>query len=340
MTPLHAFRKTLVVLGTVLALAVLASFLPDDPYQRWQLLGGTIHANARWIYERCHFDPTPIDVVVLGPSRAGAGVNAPQLSKELAAKGLPANVVNFSLPENGRDINFEVAEQLFATKKPKLIIIGVIEKPSRYGHSAYKYLAESNSLRNPGYFGNLNFLSNAIYLPYRQIRLFIADILPEVSGLEKKFQPLTYSGSIVDTTGSVVLPDGTVKEGEAAASMQELARGAHKLEAGTHPPLLPAEYGDLEFGDERVYIRKIAALAQAHGAKVAFLFLPYYSGPDVIQEEAFYKSLGPVWNAGFLASHAEWFADYGHLTRTGASVLTDWLVPPIQELLNSNGATK
>ena len=80
-----------------------------NPYQRWQLLDGTIHANARWIYERIHFDPTPIDVVLLGPSRMGAGVNAPRLAKALDARGLPANVVNFSLPEAGRNMNWAVA---------------------------------------------------------------------------------------------------------------------------------------------------------------------------------------------------------------------------------------
>jgi hypothetical protein len=31
-------------------------------------------------------------------------------------------------------------------------------------------------------------------------------------------------------------------------------------------------------------------------------------------------------NAAFLAPHAERFADYGHLTRPGAGILTDWLV--------------
>ena len=74
MVPLRAFRKILFVLAVALACAAGASALPENPYQRWQLLDGTIHANARWIYERSRFDPTPLDVVFLGPSRMGAGV--------------------------------------------------------------------------------------------------------------------------------------------------------------------------------------------------------------------------------------------------------------------------
>ena len=124
MVPLRAFRKTLFVLAVAFACAVGAGFLPDDPYQRWQLLDGTIHDNARWIYERSHFDPTPIDVAFIGPSRTGAGVIAPRLMSDLKARGVTANVVNFSLPETGRNMNWAAAEQMFAVKKPSWRFLG------------------------------------------------------------------------------------------------------------------------------------------------------------------------------------------------------------------------
>ena len=298
---------------------MLACLLPENEYQRWQLLDGTIHANARWIYERCHFDPTPIDVVFIGPSRIEAGVSAPRLSAALAAKGVAANVVNFSLPEAGRDINYIVAEQVFATKTPKLLVLGVMEKPSRFGHSAFKYIAEPSAVAAPGYLADFNYFSNLIYLPFRQMQLFFADIAPEAMGLTKTFNSANYRGPSIDTTGSRRLPDGTIKEGEIAASAAELDRGVRKLEAGTHPPILPARFADFEFGDERYYVRAIADLARSHGAKVAFLFLPYHTGPSGIQEEKLYEKFGPVWNAGFIAPHSEWYADYGHVTRTGAN---------------------
>ena len=149
MTPLRAFRKTVTILGVALAFAGLACLLPENEYQRWQLLDGTIHKNARWIYERCHFDPTPIDVVFLGPSRIEAGIEAQRLGGELAKRNLPANVVNFSLPEAGRDINYIIAEQVFSTKKPKLVVLGVTEKPSRFGHPAFKYIAERSAVVAP-----------------------------------------------------------------------------------------------------------------------------------------------------------------------------------------------
>ena len=333
MVRLRAFSKTFAILAVALGLAAGACLLPQDEYQRWQLLDGTIHARARWIYERCRFDPTPIDVAFIGPSRTGAGVNAPRLGEALAARGLPSNVVNLSLPEGGRNINYAVAEQLLEHKQPRLIVIGVTEKPQRTGHSAFKYLAPAELIANPGYIGNLNYLSDLIYLPYRQMRLFVANLAPGPMGLTKTFEPSVYLGQSIDTTGSVVLPDGRIKEGESPASAMELHRGVRKLEAGLHPPMLPASLADVEFGDERYYIRKITALAKARHVKIAFLFLPYYSGPKQVQEERFYEGFGPVWNEGYLAPHANLYADYGHLTRKGAEQLTDALAEPVGELL-------
>jgi hypothetical protein len=342
MVPLRAFPKILFVLAVAFACAVGAGFLPSDPYQRWQLLDGTIHANARWIYERCRFDPAPIDVVFLGPSRMEQGIDAPRLASALKARGLPSNVVNFSLPEAGRNINWAVAQELFAAKKPKLVILGVTEKPSRYGHPAYKYVAEPGAIAHPGYLADINYFSDLIYLPYRQMRLFAADILPGGLGLAKRFDPAHYRGSSVDTTGNVLLPDGTIKDGEHPGSHAELMRGVRKLEAGNHPPLLPRSLADVEFGDERHYTREIAELAEKNGAKVAFLFLPYYTGPDRlddVQELKFYEQYGPVLNGGYVGSHAEWYADYGHLTRNAANQFTDWLVEPVAQLLKDSKAS-
>jgi len=321
------------ILGSALVFGVAALLLPENPYQRWQLLSDTIHARAGWIYERVHFDPTPIDVAFIGPSRVGQGISAPRLEAELAAKGRPVQVVNFSLPEDGRDINYSIAKELFSTKSPKLLVIGVVEKPSRFGHPAFKYIADRSDLVWPGYVMDFNYFSNLIYLPYRQMRLFAADLWPASQDLSKAFNPRRFAGDSVDTTGSIVLPDGSIKEGERPASAAELDRGVRKLQHGMHPPILPDQFRDLEFGAERSNIRRIAALARAHGTQVAFVFIPYFTGPSTVQEQAFYGQYGPVWNAGFLSSHAEWFADYGHLTRTGAYQLTDWLSGPIAKIL-------
>jgi hypothetical protein len=325
MVALRSKGKVLAIFAMSLGLAVVTCLLPENPYQRWQLLDGTIHARSRWIYERIHFDPTPIDVAVVGPSRLGAGVNAPRLGAALVAMGLPGNTANFSLPETGRNINYVVVSELLEAKQPKLLVIGVIEKPSRFGHSAFKYIAPRSMIATPAYLGEINYLPDLLFLPFRQLRLFAANIAPGWFGLTKQFDPARFRGHSIDTTGNVILPDGSIKNGEEAASLAELQRGVQKLERGNHPPILSARFADLEFGDERHYIRAITALAKVRGVRVAFVALPYFSGSAAVQENELYRRYGPVWNAAFLSPHAELYGDYGHVTKHGSDIVTDWL---------------
>ena len=331
----HSTRISLMILATALFCAIAAAFLPDDPYQRSQLLDGTIHRKSRWIYERVHFDPTPIDVVAIGSSRIGAGFNAPRMQDLLAARGIHANVVNFSLPEAGRDINYAVFEEVLEAKRPKLLILSVAEKPSRLGHSAFKYLARSGLVADPAYVDNINYLSNLAYLPFRQMKLAAARLLPDAYGLRTQFDPSRYWGHSFQSTGDIVMPDGSIKNGSKPAAMSELERGVHKLEAGINPPMLPRSMAHIEFGDEYVWTAKIAELAQRHDVRIMFLFLPYYTGPTTIQEQSFYERYGPVVNAGFVHDHPEWYGDYGHLTSTGALEVTDRIAPAVARLLAS-----
>ncbi len=321
-------RAIFAIFGVALACAFATLLLPTNDYQRYQLLRGTIHDRAHWIYERIHFDPTPIDVVVIGSSRTGAGVDAARLSRDT---GL--NVVNFSLAEAGRNINHAIIEEMLTTKHPRLIVIGVTEKPSRFGHSAFRYLAAPADLLNPGYVGNLNWLPDLAYLPYRQLYLFAANIAPRAMGLPKTFDPASYVGPTFDTTQDIILPGGQIKRTDIAAPLSELLRGVHKLEAGTRPPLLPARFADIEFGDDRFYVRRIAALASARGIRIAFLAIPYYSGTSAVQESALYEHFGPIWNAGFFADRPGDYSDYAHLNRGAAQQLTDWLAPRVTAAL-------
>lgn len=326
-------RVLLAILGIALLSAVAMAALPDTPYQRYSSLEKTIHNRLRWIYERIHYDPTPIDVTIIGPSRSGAAVSAPELEAQLAALGMPLRAVNFSLPENGRDLHRVIADELLSARKPKLLVIAVIEKPGRYGHSAYKYVAPAAEVIDPGYAGNLKYLSNLIYLPYRQMRLFAARLFPGAFDLPERFDPARYAGTGFDSTNSFTTGDGIYVERNKRVSRASLEAGVERFKRGLQPPVLGPGLAGIEFGDERLNVSRIAEAARARGVKVAFLFLPYYTGPSAIQERAFYERFGPVLDASFVASHDEWFSDAGHLNHTGAVVLTDWLAPQIAGLI-------
>jgi hypothetical protein len=334
MTALRPFRKVLAILIIAIGLAAVACLLPDRPYERWQLLNGTLHEKCHWIYERIHFDPRPIDVAVVGPSRIVRGIDARRMETELRRNGVTARVANFALPEGGRDTNDVIVEEMLTRKIPKLLIIGVIEKPSRFGHPAFKYIAPTAMAANPGYPTNAHYLETLIYLPFRQLRLFTAYLFPGAFGLTDRFEPAKYKA---DPTEDVVFkPDnGVARPASEAAPLHELQVGAARLSKSNVAPILPPSLADLEFGDERYYIRRIVKAARAHGVKVAFLFLPYFSGPTTIQEEPFYSQFGPVWNAGFMASHPEFYSDYAHMTTEGAGRVNAWISPTVAAMITS-----
>lgn len=328
-----AWPRTLTAIGAVaLVAAAAAAALPDDPYMRYATLDHTIQNRIRWIYERIHFDPTPIDIAIIGPSRSGAAVSSPRLEADLRASGHPWHTVNFSLPENGRDLNWVILQELLKTKHPRLIVVGVIEKPSRFGHPAYKYVAPAADVVDPAYFGNLNYLANLIYLPYRQLRLTAARLAPGLFNLPTRFDPARYAGSNDDTTVTFRAGDGTLVQREAVVPRDALLAGKARYERGVRPPLLGRGLADVEFGDDRAYVARLARLAHDHGVRIAFLFLPYYTGPDDVQERQVYERYGPVLDAHFVASHDAWFSDVAHLNHAGAIVLTDWLAPQLPAL--------
>jgi hypothetical protein len=335
MIPLRPLRVSIGILATSILLAVAICWLPQDNYQRWKLLDGGLYYWTRWIYERCHFDPTPIDVAIIGPSRTLRGIDAPRLSRALAARGLPSNVVNFSIPKTGRNANYVIVQELLSEKHPKVMIVGIMDRPYDYGHEAFKYIAPTVMLLNPAYPTNLNYPNDVLYLPFRQTKLFTEDLLPHYTGVSKTFDPAHYLGSSPDTTANFVRPDGTVVEGIPPPTVRDLTLGERNWEVTVPKPLLGVATAPLQFGDEHHFIRLIAEAAEARGVRVEFLFIPGYSGPSQVLDQPFYERFGPVLKANFVRTRPEWYSMFSHLNREGAQQLTDWLVAPVAAALTA-----
>jgi hypothetical protein len=328
MSQTHRFRTTVVlfsILGTAATLAIAASLIPDNPYLRFQLLKNTFHAPVPWTYERIHFDSRPIDVVIIGDSRIWLGVSPIRMEENLSRSGLSAGVVNFSMPQEGRNTNYVIIKELFrAERRPKILVVGVVEKPSRFGHPAFKYISDTSDVAEAAYPINLNYLSDLSYLPFRQLKLAAMRLFPHAFNVALQFDPTSYVGSNYDATvSSRFVPDRFLDRG--LVPRKKLVEDAAQWEKRSIPPLLPAAMADLEFGDENFYIKKIAALAKASRVQIAFLYIPYFSGPPSPLEESFYSQYGPVFKADFVNDRDHLFLDYAHLNRVGAVLVTDWL---------------
>jgi hypothetical protein len=318
--------------GTVsLALAAAAVALPHAAYQRFQAFGGTIFARLGWVYERIHFDPAPIDVVVLGASREGQAISAALLEEALAARGLPWRVANFSLPASGMDVRLTLLNELLRTKRPKLVVISVVERLPRDGHQAFGTLAPATEILAAPWLVNRNLPENLARLPIRQLKLALISRDPAGFGQSPTFDPRRYQGTTrelrpVDVHGTSAPPRNLTQE--------ELARNSAMRLRQMRPPLLPEALGDVEFGVSRHYLREIAAVARSHGAEVRFIFLPFYRGHRRPLDASWVETIAPIISTDRWMDDWQSYRDEGHMRTEMRPDVAAWLA---DELVRTAG---
>jgi hypothetical protein len=299
------------VVAFILSAAVC--FLPENDFQRWKLQDPD--GSLRWIYERIHFDPKPIDIAILGPSRAQLGFSAAAVEQDLAQHGKHANVVNFALPGAGRDIQWAIADELFKAKSPKVVVLEVEDQPYPFGHFFFKYVAPAEAIALPPSPFLHNYLYNLAYLPVRKLKLFGANLFPDLFGLSKQFDPEHYAKTRTDLTTNFHDETGKLIDMEHPVPRETLLAEPRELVPRT---LVARALTRLSGGEDHLFTRKIAREAQAHGAQVMFVYLPLFEGTKTISDEDFLKQFGPVLNYGDLAPHDELFENWSHLNHAGA----------------------
>lgn len=334
-------QRVTLVQGLVTALAVfIVCFIatlavPVSGYLRFQSLNDTIYNRATWIYERVHFDEAPIDVVFVGTSRTGAGVYPTLLEPALAARGYNVKVVNFALASTGFDIRDTILRELFAARDGiKLVVFDVSEVFPRDGHEAFGDIAPVGEILSAPWIVNRNLPGHLARLPIRQLGLTMAGFAPEAFGYRSQFDPALYAGSTVDPRSFLQFEDDLTKLGTSEHA-QKLEQQSKQRYRSVTPPLLPDSLSWVEFGVSQSYIRDIAALTKAEGAKIAFLFLPFYKGPDAPREAAWLSGFGPVLNAAFMKDDPRNYEDSGHSAASPEvkAMLTDWLADQVADRL-------
>lgn len=337
MNGVRALRTICASLGAAVALCALVCLLPDNPYQRWQLvepIDGGLFTNLRWAYERIHFDDRPIDVVVVGPSRTFFGVSSVEIQRRLSEQGQSALVANFSAPGEGRNLNWAVLDEVFNTRSPKVVVVGVTEPPGLWGHGMFKYIAPAEAIAFPPAPLLHNYFYDLAYLPTRQVTLFFARFFPNLAGLRDKFDPDIYARTKWDfSTGRFVV------EGKAVDMEAEVPADVLRAE----PLVLTPETGMTRLltrccndGDDRVYIRAIAELAKAHAARLIFVFNPNYNMFDPLSDRAFLSQYGAVIDNGDLAQDSKLFYNHGHLNHAGAMIVSDRIAAAIAAMQTSS----
>ena len=330
-------RSTIALMGivvTVLGLSIVASLVPDSSYLRFQLLNNKNIIDARWIYERIHFDDRPIDVLFVGASNIKYGISADRMENNFSHRGLSVKIENFAALFGGRNLNYVLMKEMYkAGRQPKLLVLGVFGRPAHFGHPAFKYFADASDIVAPIYLVNLDYLSDLQYLPFRQLKLAAMRLFPHAFEASLKFDPILYTEREKDPAGLVQ----NARSGMLIGRDKKLSGATFLKEAESlnfwEKPTLPSALADVEFGDEKYYIPRIVALARAHKTKVVFVYIPNFQGPPKALFENFYLHYGPVFNANLVANNDQIFFDSGHLNRKGALAVTDWLTNQIADML-------
>ena len=149
--------------------------LPENDYQRWQLQT-IMDGRLRWIYERIHFDPKPIDSLS-SVLRVCSSAQRRRDRGDLAQNGKHANVVNFAFPGTGRDIQWAIVDELLKAKSPKRSLSRSRSSPTRSAVSRSNMPRLRARLFPPTPFLH-NYLYNLAYLPIRKLTLFGANLFP------------------------------------------------------------------------------------------------------------------------------------------------------------------
>lgn len=329
--------RLVAILAVALLAAVGAAALPDKPYERWQLIENTLFANATWSYERINFDPRPIDVAIIGASRTQLGLSAPRIAARLAAAGLPLEVANLSVIEDGRNMEWAIADQLFRAKRPKLLVIGISEHTHRWGHPGFRYVAPSAAIVAPPEPFLHDWLRDLAYLPYRQLVLFTASFAPSPFGVHEHFDRARYAAKPVDYSQSRVLADGKYIDMDRSVPAEALRAEAHAFATIQRPSRLPASLAAVTDRDDSVYIAAIARLAQRHDTRMIFVFLPEFEGATTVEGRPGYDRLGRVEDYGDMARDPRWFQSFAHLNHQGAVLASDRLAAAIIDGLGTAG---
>jgi hypothetical protein len=313
----------------VLAFVVLfvsTLLLPHDRYIRYQQLTDSDLFRTRWVYERIHFDKTPIDVAIVGSSRVEAAISAPVLEKELTEKFCrPIHVANLAIPEEGRDLHYLVVRELLENHpETRIILVSVVEQAD-LTHPAFRYLADARDLFHEPLFINHAYFLDVAFLPYRQMSYFVQTKFPKWFGVSRSFRK-DYMGTGMDTTHSFYLPSGKLVDRDAIAPPEKLAAGSQETIADEGGPWNPnAHWHALNNPLETEYTKRLADVARGHHVEVIFVRLPFYNSPPHMYDEAFYSSLGPLLDARQFSKDPHNYSDPGHFNRYGIDQVSPWL---------------
>ena len=324
--------RFLKMLCLVTLLGVLAlCLLPHDPYIRFQQLASeSVHyLRVKWIYERVHFDQTPIDVAFIGTSHTQSGIDSEHVEAVLRARGVDQHVVNFAVPHLGRDLEYLVARELLEHRQIRTLVIEVQQSEARAPHPGFQRLATAGDMLQAPLLINTGVVDNFVRLPLRQLDLSLRTAFPAWFGLQGQFDVKQYEGPHWNDTyrlhGFAKARTTVYTRAEFEPELAVLRKAqaqraalARKLDLPFMEFNLTSRYNDL-------YLQEMVELAKRHSVQVVFLYLPFLDEPGLPQHRAWLERQAKIMVPTEIIHDSSIWQNADHLNYSGAQKLSAWV---------------
>jgi hypothetical protein len=323
------FLAITAVIATLLV--VLVSLLPHDPYIRFQQLSreSVPYLRIKWIYERIHFDRTPIDIAFIGTSHTQSGVNSQLVEKSLAAFGDKRHVVNLAVPHLGRDMHYLVARELLENRNVQTLVVEVQYMEARAPHPGFQRLATVGDILTQPLFVNVGVVDNLARLPMRQLELFAKTMRPGWFGLQAEFANDAYEGPHYDDT---YLSHGTDKPRTSVNQRAHFKEELGWIQQDIVQKQALARRTDFAILSENplyrvnnIYLQMLLEMAERRSVKLVFMYLPHLDAPIAPERSAWFARRGEVLVPGDVIGNAGFWQNADHLNFYGANALSAWL---------------
>ncbi len=318
-------------LGAAVVVIAIMLVLPHDRYIRWQALRTEVYARLGWVYERIHFDQTPIDVAFIGTSHTLNGVDAAAVNQELAAEGVRTAdgrcivTSNLAIPEYGRNLHWILARELIENRKVDTIVLEVFENETRKAHPVFEHVADERDILTAPMLVNIGYWHDLVRLPYRQLSVWFESLYPEDFGLKRRFDPRNYDGSTVDNTRKVNVEGVSLTPPRfKIAPKADLEWEAHRRAGLKNLHMLGERFEKYEYVVPDTYVKDILDLARRRGVKVVFLYLPAFGQPPRPVDMRLYAG-HEFLTANDIMSRTDYWYDVQHLNAPGAAALSQRL---------------
>jgi hypothetical protein len=307
------------LITTCVVSLILLSVLSHNKYLRYQALDVGVFKKATWIYERTVFDPTPIDIAFFGTSHTLNAIDSTLVEEYINVDRTPKkHVVNFAIPQLGRDMHQTLVKLLLEHRQPEILFIEIRETETRDQHPATYYLANSLDMINSPLLVNSRYFGNLARLPLRQSSLFLKTQFPDMFGVTTEFDQQAYAGA--HQNYALAFPDG--KSRHRIRTEQILVekrlrwkrKNAHKLLRDNKLKNF------INYNANLTILRNLISLAKKQGIEVYFIYLPDFGSQAKPVDEEIYQAMAPILyidDPSIYTNTNNWY-DLGHLNAQGA----------------------